>query len=242
MKNSVHAGQVLETPYKSAAQGRTFYVRQITVADDPCFLDVAGFDYYLMRLSNCLPAYNIQMHAFALLPDAIHLLLTPKSTAGIRILVEMVNRYYREYCDNRHDVRRFEWQSPVQVRPLLGNGLVLDCYKYIELMPVCTGLVKSPGQHHWTSYGMNGFGGHGNLLTMHPAYRELIRVGSPGFGTYRNFVAEPFSSLQEKFLNQIFTLGNKSLIDRGRRFFRLPFDSSHCPTLTKMNSCSAPTP
>jgi len=49
----------------------------------------------------------------------------------------------------------------------------LACHRYIELNPVRGGIVASPGDYAWSSYGASAFGVYDSLVTAHECYLAL---------------------------------------------------------------------
>ena len=64
-------------------RGKTYYVLLEGHDNKLCFVDSACYKYYLTRLKSCLEAYQIELHCYALLPNKIHLLMSPSTPTGI---------------------------------------------------------------------------------------------------------------------------------------------------------------
>lgn len=185
----------------------TFYLYQVGKAASPCFFDAGCYRYYLNRLFNCLKAYRQQLHTYALLPGELHLLVSASSGSGLAQVVHQVNSSYADYFANRFDRECPPMPGNPVCRRLTGGNLVLDCQKYIELLPVQNRLTDQASGYPWSGYSVNALGGHGVSLTAHRQYRNFFEEEGNGFQRYRDFIAVPFTVAQQKFLEQRLRLG-----------------------------------
>lgn len=181
-------------------QGATYYLLQRGRSGNVCFFDEACYDFYLTRLFHSLRAYRLHLHSYVLLPEELQLLATPQSVSGVVRLLGSLACDYADYFRNRFDRDSSLTRGGVSLTPLSGGNLVLDCQKYLELVPVLNGTVNYPGEYPWSAYRINAFGGHGDKLSLHPQYQRLISAGEHPFQRYREYIARPFSSTQLTFM------------------------------------------
>jgi putative transposase len=112
---------------------------------------------YLDRLEACARRCECAVHAYVLMGNHVHLLLTPARAGGASGLM-------RSLAEQPWDV------SPVHARRYL-----LACMRYIEMNPVRAGLVAWPGDWRWSSYPANALGAEDALITPHALYCALGR-------------------------------------------------------------------
>jgi putative transposase len=184
----------------------TYHVFQRGRSGSPCFTDDASFAYYLRHLYSCLRAYRQQLHTYVLLPNEQHLLITPFSGEGIGTMLRAVNDSYNRYFRGRFNRSSPLAENSCQWCLLQGGNLVLDCQKYIELVPVRKRLVTMPGEYPWSGYGANAFGDHGQNLVPHRQYQRLRSPGGSSLQRYRDFIQAGFNAGQYQYLDRYLKL------------------------------------
>jgi len=116
---------------------------------------------YLERLRGHAARLGCAVHAYVLMGNHAHLLVTPSVSRGARELMRALGGGPRE--------RGFD-ATPVRARRQL-----LACMRYIELNPVRARLVAWPGDWRWSSYRANALGEDDALVTPHALYCALGR-------------------------------------------------------------------
>lgn len=195
MKQELHlSGQTYLVCLKNTSCGEGFY-------------DGACYDFYLKRLRHSLNQFQVHLHAYCLLANEIHLLLTPSTPLGLTHLFDSLNSQYADYYNSRFErqTRKRHWRSTSSL--IHGDGLALDCQKYIETLPKCLGLVEHPGAHHWSSYCSNAFCFKSTWLTPHSGYRNFLREKSHSLGAYRDFLEDQFAAGYVSYLARNLQLG-----------------------------------
>jgi putative transposase len=149
------------------------HIVQRGINREPCFFAEEDFLFYLHWLEESARACGCAIHAYTLMTNHAHLLLTP-AEAGRAGAADAVDwpplRPVRQslLLPQRQPVGR-----PLQVERGAGGELSLACMRYIELNPVRAGMVGDPGQYRWSSYRANGLGQADARLTPHSLYLAL---------------------------------------------------------------------
>lgn len=147
-------------------------------------------------------ALHLAVHAYVLLPDRVHLLLTPQEAdAPARLMQAIGRRFVRAY--NRHHGRvgplwRGRFLSSV-VDP--GRDLLL-CMRYLETLPVRGGLAAAPEDYPWSS-GRHHLGIEADPLVTDPA--AFWALGNTPFerqAAYRRLLDEPLAPVDEQRLRE----------------------------------------
>jgi putative transposase len=60
----------------------------------PIFYADEDYRFYLEKLRDACDKHNCQVHAYVLMTNHLHLLVTPSKKQGISKVVQMVGRYY----------------------------------------------------------------------------------------------------------------------------------------------------
>lgn len=165
----------------------------------PCFTDDDDRQAYLQALADGLIRYGCALHAYVLMGNHIHLLVTPTQPAAVSRLMQSLGRRYAGTFNHRHGRTGTLWEGRYWSCLVDSERYVLACYRYIELNPVRAGIAACPRDYAWSSYGANGLGGHDPLLTPHDAYLALAKQESARCAAYRALAAEALAdeTLQE---------------------------------------------
>lgn len=115
------------------------------------FRDDADFAQFLAWLRLGVHEERVQLHAYVLMPDHFHLLLTaPTSEATARALQKLGRRFVRWHND-RHARTGTLWEGRFRSAVVAGDDWTLHCYRYIELNPVRAQLVAEARYWPWSS-------------------------------------------------------------------------------------------
>ena len=67
--------------------GMPYHLRQRGNNKEACFYEIDDYHHYLDLLSTMLKRYDVQLHAYVLMTNHVHLLMTPKDKEGISQLM-----------------------------------------------------------------------------------------------------------------------------------------------------------
>jgi|APSaa5957512576_1039674.scaffolds.fasta_scaffold06293_2 putative transposase len=155
------------------------------------FYDEACFKYYLLRLLQCSPSFEISLHSYALFENEILLLCTPMSLIEQNLFLKFLNKSYSEYFNSRFERSAKVWNSNHSMC-CVDESNVMTYQKYIENSPVSRGLTDHPGTYEWSSYCSNCFNRRPPFLTPHSRFREIYVSHINPHEAYRGFIARPF--------------------------------------------------
>lgn len=160
-----------------------------------CFRGVPDRHLYLALLARLALAFEFRVHAYALMGNHIHLLLTGSRMAGAAELMDAVRT---EFGCGVLGVEQASELTAASTRLILEEGCaaspihtarhLLACMRYIELNPVRAGLVRRPEDFPWSSYAANAGRRVDALLSPHPHYLALGRDPGQRRAAYRRSV------------------------------------------------------
>lgn len=138
-----------------------------------CFYEPENYLFYLECLAVSCQKYHVDLHAYVLMTNHIHLLMTPQDENGVSAVMQSIGRKYVQYINRalRRSGTLFEGRfkaSLVQV-----DQYFLACMRYIELNPVRAKMVTHPKDYPWSSYHVNVGIKPRKLLSPHPSYLAL---------------------------------------------------------------------
>lgn len=140
---------------------------------EPCFFAEDDYSSYLHWLGKALPEAECELHAYALMTNHVHLLLTPRKAAAVPNLVISLGRRYVQYINRSYRRTGTLWDSRYKSSLVQAETYFLTCQRYIELNPVTATMVDDPAHYPWTSYRANALGKADPLLTPHPVFLAL---------------------------------------------------------------------
>ena len=185
---------------------------------EPCFFAEADYHTYLHWLGEALQKERCALHAYALMSNHVHLLLTPKCAESVPRLIIALGRRYVPYINTTYRRTGALWDSRYKSSLIQAETCLLACQRYIELNPVRAAMVDNPAHYRWTSYRANALGQENAHLTPHPVYLALGRDDKQRQAAYRALFRTPLDKAAiddiRLALNQNQPLGNQRFYAR----------------------------
>ncbi len=147
---------------------------------EPCFFAEADYRRYLDDLQTALDRNNCRLHAYVLMTNHVHLLITPMAEHGLSHLMQDVGRKYVRYINHSYRRSGTHWEGRYKSSLIDGEAYLLTCMRYIEINPVRVAMVAHPGEYPWSSYGANAYGRDSPAVSSHPLYQQLGRDRATG--------------------------------------------------------------
>lgn len=120
--------------------------RQAIVRDDE------DRQFLLALIVDSARKHGVSLHAWVLMDNHFHLLLTPDSSEGLSKMMQAIGRAYVRRFNNRHQRTGTLWEGRYKSTVVQSDRYVLACMAYIDLNPVRAGMVVEPQQHTWSSH------------------------------------------------------------------------------------------
>lgn len=143
------------------------------------------YQRYTMVLQDASHRLGCAIHAYVLMTNHVHLLLTPRDEAGPARLMQSVGRVYVQYVNERYRRTGTLWEGRYRATLVDSERYLLACSRYIELNPVRARMVEHPSQYRWSSYGHNAHGDRDSLITQHALYQALDSGSEDRRAAYR---------------------------------------------------------
>lgn len=132
--------------------------------------DLAFYHELLVEQSRTL---RCAVHAYVLMPNHVHLLLTPFDPRAPARLMQRLGARYVRYVNTTYARTGTLWEGRYRSSIVDAERYVLTCQRYIDLNPVRAQLVSEPALFRWSSFRHNVLGDGDPLVTPHPAYLAL---------------------------------------------------------------------
>lgn len=156
----------------------------------PCFFREEDYQCYLTSLREACLKFACQVHAYVLMTNHVHLLLTPNDAGAVGKVMQAVGRRYVRYVNDASGRTGTLWEGRFKASLIDSERYLLACYRYIELNPVRAGMVLSPAGHGWSSYRANALGGSDRLVSPHATYLTLDSDHLQRLTKYRDLVQQ----------------------------------------------------
>lgn len=154
-------------------RGVPLHLVQRGVDRQPCFVDDRDRFAYLADLREIATELGCAVHAYVLMTNHVHLLMTPADeTAPPRLMNRLGRRHVGRFNHFRERTGTL-WEGRYRSCLVADEAHVLACYRYIELNPVRAGMVAHPIDYPWSSHRANVAGASRGSLTMHPVFERL---------------------------------------------------------------------
>ena len=115
------------------------------------FLDETDYLQFLAWLRDALKECDVVLHAYVLMPDHVHLLLTAKDERGVPSLMQRLGRRYVRWFNDRHRRTGTLWEGRYRSTVVEPSKWMIAAYRYIEMNPLRAGLVPDPAFWVWSS-------------------------------------------------------------------------------------------
>ena len=181
------------------------------------FVEDQDYQFYLEKLAEACKRFECELHAYGLMTNHVHLLITPHHQEGISEVMQSLGRYYVQYFNYQYHRTGTLWEGRYKATLLDSEHYLLTCYRYIELNPVRAGMVDHPSDYPWTSYHHNARGHVDERITPHILYQRLGLTPEEREQNYRQLFRQ---HLSEKVLTEIRAATNQAWVLGNDRFKR----------------------
>ena len=154
-----------------------------------CFRHDTDYLVYLAGLRELLAKTECALHAYCLMTNHVHLLLTPSNSSACASLMRNAGQRYVQYFNRRYRRSGTLWEGRFRSCIVDSADYVIACYRYIELNPVRAGMTSSPTAYTWSSHAGNSGRVRNSLLTPHAEYLALGANEASRHNAYRSLFA-----------------------------------------------------
>jgi REP-associated tyrosine transposase len=144
-----------------------------------CFAVDSDYRFFRDCLASACEKHGCRIHAYVLMTNHSHLLMTPSTETAIG------------HFNSAYQRTGTLWEGRYKATVIETESYLFACYRYIELNPVRAGLVENPRAYRWSSHGANAFGERDSLVSPHEVYTQLGRHDTARQAVYRGFFDIP---------------------------------------------------
>ncbi|RWX50115.1 putative transposase [Candidatus Electrothrix marina] len=177
-----------------------------------CFFADEDYLFYLDWLKKYARISRCSVHAFVLMKNHVHLLLTPQKAESAGKLMKRLGQRYVQYVNRTYQRSGTLWEGRFRSCIIQQETYLFTCQRYIEMNPVRAGRVQDPGEYGWSSFGINAQGEPSDLIKPHPLYKKLGGNSAERQQAYRELFQQELDPVEidkiRKATNGNFSLGD----------------------------------
>ena len=158
-----------------------------------CFFCNNDRAFFMNKLAEACESEGVKVHAYVLMSNHVHLLMTSHTVNGISKVMQMVGRNYVRYINTTYQRSGTLWEGRFRSSLVQSQRYLLNVYKYIELNPVRAAIVAHPADYIWSSYQHNAGLKKIAVITPHEEYLNMGNSSETRAERYINLVTSPES-------------------------------------------------
>jgi putative transposase len=160
--------------------------------------------HMLATLAEAAAQYGVAIHAYVLMDNHVHLLLTPPAADALSRMMQALGRRYVAWFNARHQRSGTLWEGRFRAGLIEGERHLLACMRYIELNPVRAGLCQDATHWSWSSAAHHLGLTRSALVSEHELYWSLGNTPFEREHAYRELMDQGVTqSEQEQFTNAV---------------------------------------
>lgn len=176
---------------------------------EPIFCADEDYQFYLEKLELACEKHECEVHAYVLMTNHVHLLITPNRLDSLSKAMQMIGRYYVQYFNYSYRRTGTLWEGRYKATLIDSERYLLTCYRYIELNPIRAAMVNHPSEYPWSSYHHNALGMDNSFITAHDDY---LKLGTTVDERLKSYCALFEHQIDEKTLSEIRESTNKAWV------------------------------
>lgn len=176
-------------------------------------------DYQRYRgwLGEAAAEYGCAIHAYVLMTNHVHLLVTPRRAESLPRAMQSLGRRYVRHINRAYRRTGTLWEGRYRAAPIDSEAYFLACCRYIEMNPVRAGMAAHPRDYPWSSWRAHALGAADALVSEHELYRALGRSPAERQKEYRALFRQ---ALETGFVDALRQTTNGGWALGDRRFQR----------------------
>lgn len=166
----------------------------------PIFISPQDHQTYLDLLAESARTFEVEVHAYVLMDNHFHLLLTPRTAEGLPQMMQAVGRRYVRYFNDLHGRTGTLWEGRYRSTVIEADSYLLACMAYLDLNPVRAGAATLAADYPWSSHGHYTGQRIDKLVTPHPLLWALGNTPFSREAAYAEWVQAGISGVQQMAL------------------------------------------
>jgi len=181
-----------------------------------CFWTPGDRNLDLCLLDEFAALHGCAIHAYVLMTNHVHLLVTPRHEEAASLMMKSVAQRYVQFVNRKRGRTGGLWEGRFKSSLIESELYLLRCHRYIEMNPVRARMAAAPGDFAWSSFAANARGRSSTLVTPHDRYLALGSTGELRQSAYAALFRIPTTDEELRRIrdavNGGFALGSESFI------------------------------
>ena len=181
-----------------------------------CFFADEDYQFYLEWLKEYAAKAECSVHAYVLMTNHVHLLVSTEKTDAIGTMMKALGQRYVQYVNKTYKRSGTLWEGRYRSCPIQAETYLFSCQRYIELNPVRANMVSHPAEYKWSSYATNAQGATNVVIKPHLLYNALGENPQNRQAAYRELFRYELDiglvDVIRKATNSNYALGNSLFI------------------------------
>lgn len=135
---------------RAIAVGYPHHITQRGNYRQAVFVEANDYNHYLHWLAQFAVKYGLEIWAYCLMPNHVHLVGVPRQADSLSRTLHTVHMQYARYFNSKRNAVGHLWQGRF-FSCAMDERHVSAAVRYVELNPVRSGLVESPHDYPWSS-------------------------------------------------------------------------------------------
>ncbi len=143
----------LTTKQRIIFEGGTYHIIQRAPGKEILFVEDRDYLYFLRLLKEIVERFNLELYAFALLPNHLHILLSIQQKNLSQAMKKLFERY-AEYFNKKYERKGHVFCGRYRAGLCNDEAYFLAAASYIHLNPYKAGLCDNFNDYRWSSLGL----------------------------------------------------------------------------------------
>jgi putative transposase len=215
MNQNCYKGIVMPRKPRIVLPGHPVHIIQRGNNRSATFYSDDDYRHYLDALTEASKECKCAIHAYVLMTNHVHLLVTPTTETGMSRMMQSIGRRYVLYINRTYKRTGTLWEGRFKHSLIQDDFYYLICSRYIELNPVRAGMVERPEGYPWSSYRHNAEGQINSIIQAHELYLTLGQTVEERAQHYQELFR---SHIEDDTLEAIRRATNKNQVLGNERF------------------------
>lgn len=136
---------------------KTFFFHVMTQGINKSFIFEKEKDikYYLKIMNQTKEKYNVEIIAYCIMNNHVHLLLKTEQTEKLSKFMHMLNTKYAIYYNKKYNRVGYVFRNRYKSEGIYTNNHLYNCIQYIYNNPVKAGICLKPEEYNYSNYKEN---------------------------------------------------------------------------------------
>ncbi len=152
--------------------GFPHHVTQRGARKQATFFRESDYQMYIDLMAKAKEKADVEIWAYCLMPNHVHLVVVPRSENGLAILFRNAHRTYTLRINSREGWQGHLWQERFHSF-VMDDSHLLAAVRYVEMNPVRAGLCGHPDGWRWSSYHPHIAGADDALVSVAPMLERI---------------------------------------------------------------------